>query len=438
MPGRFNRMLTAAAMLANRAGLITIPWRQGGTLPGSRMLTMGAVSTDDAMRGSALSACVRLISGSVAKLPAPVYRMDGDNRKRDRKHPVDVILNRRPNSWQTPFEFRKMMTAHVALHGNAFALKRFEGARLAALIPLVGTMRVEQEAFDEPPTYLFTPPRQAQRRYAAREIFHLRDLTLDGVVGLSRIQQAAQGIVLTTSAETFGTSYFLNGAEPGVVISVPNKLNVEQRDGLLKSWRETHGGPGRAHGPFVMEGGATIDKTTRTNRESQFLELRGFQVEDICRFYGVPPHMVGRTEKNTSWGTGVEQAALGFLKFSLLDWLVMWETAAQRDLLEDDVFVEHVVEGLLRADFQTRMEGYALAIQNGIYSPNEVRRFENKEPRKDGKGDEYWRPSNMTGADKPVTPKMPAAAVLPGDRPEHAWRTEFRSALRVVGNRKSA
>ena len=426
-------MLTAAAMAADRAGLLTIPWRQGGTLPATRMLAGAGVG--DAMKGSALSACVRLISGNVAKLPAPVYKMDGENRKRDRDHAVDVIMNRRPNSWQTPFEFRKMMTAHVALYGNAFALKRFEGAKISELIPLVGTMKVEQESFDEPPTYLFTPPKQMKRQYQASEIFHLRDLTLDGLVGLSRIQQAAQGIMLTTAAETFGTSYFLNGAEPGVVISVPQKLQKEQRQALLASWQETHGGPGRAHGPFVMEGGATIDKTSRTNRESQFLELRGFQVEDICRFYGVPPHMVGRTEKNTSWGTGVAEAALGFLKFSLLDWLVMWETAVARDLITDAAFMEHLVEGLLRADFATRMKGYADGIQNGIINPDEARKKENMPPRADGKGGEYWRPSNMQENAKPVVKPTVGTAVLPGDRPQHAWRTKVRSVLRVVGER---
>jgi len=154
--------------------------------------------------------------------------------------------------------------------------------------------------------------------------------------------------------------------------------------------------------------------------------------------YGVPPHMVGLTEKQTSYGTGVEQQSIGFLQFHLLDWLVMWETAIQRDLLNPGgtEFVEHIVEGLLRADFKTRMEGYQLAIQNGIYSPNEVRKFENNPPRKDGKGDEYWRPSNMVGAD-PEIPKM-GATVLPSDTPEHAWRPKVLSAKRAMNGRNVA
>ncbi|MCH7977225.1 MAG: phage portal protein, partial [Bacteroidetes bacterium] len=163
---------------------------------------------------------------------------------------------------------------------------------------------------------------------------------------------------------------------------------------------------------------------------------RKFQVTGVARWFGVPPHMIGHLKPSTSYGTGIAQQALGFLQFHLLDWLVMWETAVRRDLFDatDKSFMEHTVEGLLRADFKTRMEGYQLAIQNGILNPDEVRRLENKPPRADGKGGEYWRPSNMVGAEQTVTPKMPAA-VLPGDRPEHAWRTKARAAMRIVGSR---
>ena len=275
MANVFKRIYQRAVhRIAERAGVLT--FRQGGLGP-QLPVHAGFSNTEDAMAASAVSACVRLISGNVAKLPAPVFRMNGDQRKRVRNHPVDVILNRRPNSWQTSLEFRKMMTARVALDGNAYALKQHEGANLSALIPLVGTMKVVQEAFDLPPTYIFSPPGGADRTYAASEIFHLRDLTLDGLVGLSRIQQARQGITLAIAGETFATSYFMNGAEPGVGIEVEGNLDEAQRKAMAQSWRETHGGPHRAHAPFVMEGGAKLTKLGASNKESQFLELRSFR-----------------------------------------------------------------------------------------------------------------------------------------------------------------
>lgn len=430
----------AIKRLATQAGVLIAPWfRQGASAPSVLRLHSGLSSADDAMKASAVAACVRLIAGNVAKLPAPVYRTRGERRTRDRAHPVDMIMNKRPNDWQTPFEFRKMMTARVALYGNAYALKRFSGASLVALIPLPGRVKVEQAAFDLAPTYLHTSERGGDTRYSSSEIFHLRDLTLDGLNGISRIDQAKQGITLAIASETFATSYFMNGAEPGVGIEVEGNLDPEQRKALEESWRATHGGPDRAHGPFVMEGGAKLTKLGASNKESQMLELRGFQVEDIARVFGVPPHMIGKTDKQTSYGTGIEMQALGFLQFHLLDWLVMWESAISRDLIEDDAFLEHNVEGLLRADIKTRMESYQLAITNGILNPDEVRMLENRAPRKDGKGKEYWRPSNMVGAveqPKPVAPPIIPAA-MPGEQPKHLWRTKSQAAMRIVSDRQT-
>lgn len=428
-----------ATWAMQKAALLTAPWISSGEAF-RRGLPLGWIDAERAMQVSAVSACVRLISGTVAKLPLPTYvRMGEEDRQRDRGHPLDRLLNVQANPWQTAFEFRRMLTAHVGLRGNGYALKRREGARVVALIPLhPDYVRVEQEAYDEPPTYLFRPPNTGgERRYPASEVVHLRDLTLDGIRGLSRIEQAAQGIQLSLAAETFGTAFFMNGAEPGVGITFEKSLNPKQRQDLVDSWKAAHSGPDKAHAPFVLEGGAKLETLSVSNRDSQYLQLRSFQVEDIARLYGVPPHLIGLTEKQTSWGTGVENMALGFLEFHLLDWLVMWETAAQRDLLAEEPsrFVEHVVEGLLRADFKTRMEGYQLAITNGIYSPNECRRLENRPPREGG--DEYWRPSNMTGADEPE-PVETETGVLPGNRPLHAWRVKARAVARALGNRSAA
>jgi len=437
----------AAAFSALRAGWMT-PFTHSTDPdePSQRqfLLGYGFDSAETAMQVSALSACVRLISGSTAKLPFPAYRRVGEEgRKRDRDHPVDRLLNHRPNRWQTAFEFRRMLTAHVALHGNGVALKKRVGAEITDLVPWnPSQVTMRQEETGQPPTYELRDKNGKGRVYPASDILHLRDLTLDGVIGLSRIEQARQGIALSMAAEQFGTSYFANGAEIGLAITA-DKFTPAQIKELGESIDQRHGGPRKAHKPLIVGGtGTKIQQLASSNKDSQMLELRSFQVEDIARLYGVPAHLIGLTEKQTSYGTGVEHMALGFLQFSLLDWLVMWETAVARDLLVEtvdrNIFVEHMVDGLLRADFQTRMNGYAQAITNGVLNPNEARKKENLPPYEGG--DEFWRPSNMSKATDPtVTPaEERGPRTLPSARPEHVWRSGFKKALRIVGEREVA
>jgi HK97 family phage portal protein len=395
---------------------------------------------DGAMQVTALAACVRLVSGSTAKLPFPVYRRIGEEgRERDREHPVDGLLNRRPNRWQTAFEFRRMLTAHAAMHGNGIALKRREGARVVELIPWhPSQVSVYQESEGAPPVYELQRKGGGRTRHPAADIFHLRDLTLDGLRGLSRVEQAQQGLSLTMAAESFGLSYFANGAEVSLAITADG-LTEQQAKAVEKAVEDRHQGARRAHKPMVLAArGAQIKSLAASNKDSQMLELRSFQVEDIARLYGVPPHMIGLTEKQTSYGTGVEHMAQGFLQFSLLDWLVMWETAAARDLFDDvadtGYFAEHNVDGLLRADFKTRMDGYRTGIECGVLLRNEARRLENRPPYEGG--DRPLYPANMAVEGAPV-----AAADLEEQArraAEFKWRLAFRRADRALREREAA
>lgn len=413
----------------------------GGPLP--TLLGLTSVNgVGAAMQVSALSACVRLISGNVAKLPFHVFKLDGEDRVRDRSHPVEELMNRAPNRWQTAHEFRRQMTAQVCLYGNAVALKRYQGSKVVELIPWnMDRVTIKREDDFSEPVYELRDAAGNTRSYPASEVLHLRDLTLDGTVGLSRIQQARQGLTLSMAAETYATSYLMNGAEAGVTIETDKQLTEAQRKALVESWIQSHQGPTRAHSPAVLEGGLKVKSTGSTNKDSQLLELRAFQVEDICRMFGVPPFLIGQTEKTTSWGTGVEQTMIGFLQFNLLDWVVMWNTAIKRDLLnsatDQNTYGEHILESLLQADIKTRMDAYAIAITNGILSRNEVRQKENL-PAYDG-GEEYLYPANMTVNGEETEPAAPADTPtdFPADRPEVAWRKSLRTALRAVGSRES-
>lgn len=396
-------------------------------------------SPEAAMQVAALSACVRLISGNVAKLPFQAFTIRGEDRQRARGNGFETLM-KRPNAWQTGFEFRRTLTAHVALYGNGYAIKKMSGARVEELIPWhPSNVKVIQDDPFAGPRYEFRSGGDVLRRSGA-EVLHLRDLSLDGVVGLSRIEQAQQGISLSLAAETYATAYFLNGAEAGVALETDQRLTAEQRIALVESWKAAHQGPARAHSPTVLESGLKLKSASASNKDSQFLELRSFQVEDIARLYGVPPHLIGLTEKQTSWGTGVEQMSIGFLEFNLLDWLVMWETATKRDLLSEDpdeaVFGEHLVEGLLRADIKTRMEAYATAITNGIMNRNEVRRKENMAPYQGG--DEFMTPMNMNRGPTPQVTPGPRAIAFPSDGRGHEWRKRVRVAQRAVLAREKA
>ena len=379
-------------------------WYHGG----SAHATVAGVpiSADNAMQISTLGACVRLISGTVAKLPLPIYRrLSGGGRERATGHPTYDLLNSRPNAWQTAFEFRRLMTAHVCLRGNAYA-EIVPGARGFAdqLVPWhPDCVQVEQQN-DGRLLYHVTRPRTGRDTYDQDRVLHLRDLSQDGVLGMSRVQQARQGLGLTLAAEVYAAAYFGSGAEPAIALMTEGKLDKDQRERVIQSWKAHRGGPIRGHNPFVGEGGLKIEKLQMTNRESQMLELRGFQVGDISRVYQVPNVLVGDITKNTTWGTGLEQIVLGWLSFGLMDWLVMWESSIQRDLIlaPQTFYAEHLVEGLLRVDFKTRMEGYAQGIDHGIYSPDEVREKENMNARPDGMGGVYLRPANMVPAGTPA------------------------------------
>lgn len=371
------------------------------------------VTPDSSMQVSAVGACIRLISGTVAKLPLHEYeRDDGDGRSRVRNGPIESLF-RNPNEYQSWFEFRRTMTANLALRGNAYAqIVPGPGGFASQLIPLQNSqVRPYGNATGGVAYSVLT--RDGWQQWDRSRIFHLRDLSLDGITGLSRIQQHAQGIGLAAAAELYTSAVFGNNADFGTIIIAKDGLDNDQFKRLRAALRGKTGAA-KAGKHLILNGNVEIEKSRFTNVEAQTFELRSFQVSDIARIFGVPEHLIGQQEKQTSWGTGVEQQNIGFLTFSLMDWLVLWEAAIERDLIVDPEtrFAEHKVDGLLRGDFRTRMEGYQIAIQNGLMSPDEARARENMNPRPDGLGGRFWRPANIqVDEEQPATPVPAPAAV---------------------------
>ena len=354
------------------------------------------VTADTAMRVAAVYACVRLLSTSQAMLPLQLMRKDGDTHTVATDHPAADVL-RRPNRWQTAFEFEAMLSAHKHLKGNAYALISRSGRDVREIIPLhPDYMTIEQSPASLDITYVYKVPGKAERRFAQREIHHRRGLTTDGLHGMSPMSAARKAIGLALQTENHGSRLFSNAAKPAGVLKSPKPLSNEAAARLRESFDNVYAGEENSHRTMVLEDGLEWSQVSMTAEDSQFIESRKFQRNEIAMFYGVPPHMIGDIDRGTSWGSGIEQQSLGFLVHTLYPHLVNDEQALARDLLEPKdqslYCVTHDTSILTRAQFQTRQQGLEIQLRNGVISPNEWRKIEGLNPRTDGEGDDYVTP----------------------------------------------
>ena len=370
--------------------------RQGNTASGA------VVTEESAMRVAAAWRCVNIIAGAIATLPIDIIRRESETvRKPAVGHPLRRILTVQPNTWQTPSEFRRMMQSHLLLRGNAYARKVFIGNQLVGLIPLP-TDRVTAEQLDSTAMqYKVMRKDGSSIIFPQREIFHLRGMSLDGVTGMSVLSNMRESLGLALQTEQAGARLFSNGILAGGVIKHPGKLSDNASRHLRESMEQRNQGSQNAGKWIVAEEGMTVESISLTAEDAQWLGTRDFQRYDIAMFYGVPPHMLGATEKTTSWGSGIEAQGIGFVTYTLTDWIKTWEESVKRDLLEEreweTVDARFNVNALMRGDFKTRWEGYVKGLQNCVYSPDDVRAMEDMNPRPDGGGGFYFEPPNTAG-----------------------------------------
>lgn len=368
---------------------------RAGAVSGSGM----AVTPDSAMRVAAVYACVRIISGAVATLPLHIKRrVDARTREDASDAPIWQLLRRRPNRWQTPSQFRRMLQAHLLLRGNAYAMIVRSRGTVQALIPLhPDRVEVVQDK-DLALSFLYTRPDGRRLRLAQDEVLHLVGLTLDGVRGVSPIAYARETIGLALAMEDHGATTFRNGARVSGVLRHPQKLGPEAVANLKAGLEAFRAGGDQEGKHLILEEGMDYARIAMTAEDAQWIESRKFSRTDIAMFFGVPPHMIGDTEKSTSWGTGIEQQSIGFVAYTLEDHLTMWEEAIDRDLIgaDDLLYARFNRAALVKGDIRARWEAYVKGLQWGVWSPNEIRALEDQNPR-DG-GDIYYPPPNMTAA----------------------------------------
>lgn len=354
------------------------------------------VNERTAMQTTAVYACVRILAEAVASLPLHVYEYQDDGGKKlVHDHPLYYLLHDEPNPEMTSFVFRETLMSHLLIWGNAYAQIIRDGAgRVLGLYPLLpDKMEVQRDDkgniyyvysrnSDENPTF----KEYGNIKLKAEDVLHIPGLGFDGLIGYSPIAMAKNAVGMTLACEEYGASFFANGANPGGVLEHPGVLKDPSK--VRESWNSVYRGVSNAHKIAVLEEGMKYQQIGIPPEEAQFLETRKFQINEIARLYRIPPHMVGDLDKSSF--SNIEQQSLEFVKYTLDPWVIRWEQSLQKSLLlpgeKGKYFIKLNVDGLLRGDYQSRMNGYAVGRQNGWFSANDIREMENMNPIPDEEG----------------------------------------------------
>jgi len=372
----------------------------GGTTSGKN------VTERSAMQMTAVYSCVRILSEAIAGLPIHLYRY-GENGSKEKAvdHPLYFLLHDEPNPEMTSFVFRETLMTHLLLWGNAYAqIIRNGKGEVVALYPLMpNRMTVDRDSDG----YLYYEYQTSQDeahtmngsrvRLSPLDVLHVPGLGFDGLVGYSPIAMAKNAIGMAMACEEYGAKFFSNGATPGGILEHPGVVKDPER--VRESWNSAFGGSANSNKVAVLEEGMKYTPISISPNEAQFLETRKFQINEIARIFRIPPHMIGDLEKSSF--SNIEQQSLEFVKYTLDPWVCRWEQSMQRALLNPDekkqYFFKFNVDGLLRGDYQSRMNGYAVGRQNGWMSANDIRELENLDriPEEEG-GDLYLINGNMT------------------------------------------
>ena len=370
---------------------------------GSYETASGAVvNASTAMRVAAVYACVRLISGAVKNMPLAIKRRISAQVREDADdHVVYRLLNTRPNAWMTPSVFKQLMTTWALLRGNGCAQIVRSLGKPVALLPLHPDRLQIKQLDDLTVVYIYQRRQGGSITLPASDVFHFMPFTLDGVVGVTPITYARETIGLSITTERHGASTFRNGTHIGGVLRAKKALTQPQIDKLRASLEE-YRGAAAAGKNLILEEDMAFEKLGMTAEDAQYIETRKLSRSDIAMFFGVPPHMIGDTDSNTSWGTGIEAMSTGFVTYTLEDYLTAFEEAVNSRLIaandnEPLVYARFNRAALVRGDLKTRTAAYASALQWGWMCPDEVRANEDMNPRPDGKGGIFYDPPNTSG-----------------------------------------
>lgn len=394
-------------------------------LSGPPTATGQRVSPEGALRLAAVYACVRVISEDVAKLPLFVYRRLLRGKSRAPEHPLYSLLHDSPNPYMTAMQFRETLMGHLLLRGNAYAsIDRNRNGAVQALWPLRPD-RMEASVVSAAGTlvYKYYLPNGEPRLLPQNEVFHLRGLSSDGLVGYSPITLHRETVGLALASEEYAARFFGNNASPGGVLQAKTRLNKEAAERLARSWSEAHQGLTQAHRVAVLEEGVEWKQVSTSPEDAQYLEHRKYGRSEIASIFRVPPHKIGDLERATF--SNIEEQAIEYVSDTLQAWLVRIEQQINMDLLlpgeRQLYFAEHLMDALLRGKALERAQALQLQRQNGIINADDWNEIENRNPLPDGLGEDYWMPSNFQIVGEP--PPEPAVAPI---TPSRSVRTIVR------------
>ncbi|HEY0062985.1 MAG TPA: phage portal protein [Telluria sp.] len=389
---RPSREPSGAIAQNQSAGNLTI--QELANLVGGDSMSAGpAVNESTAMRVSAVYACVALISGAISTLPMPVYARTTTGRDMV-DHPYYWLLNESPNDDISAAVFWEYLVSSRLFYGDAFAeilRPSFRSSGVSGFIPhhpdCVQPFRDQAGNL----FYRVTPLTGAQYIVHPADMIHVPSLGFDGLRSPSPITYAARQAVGTSlSADEYNSRFFTNGARPDFALKAPGSLSPDQAQMIRSTWASKHAGVVNSHMPAVLTGGMEIQQLSLSAADSQILATSMFQVEQIARVLGVPPHMIGHTDKSTSWGAGVENMGRGFVKFTLKRDLVKFEQEFNRKLWpsRERLFVRFDLTDIERGDLKSENEAFRIALgragEPGWLTQNEVRKAKNLAPKENG------------------------------------------------------
>jgi HK97 family phage portal protein len=354
------------------------------------------VNERSSMQTTAVFACVRIIAETVASLPLHTYRYKDDGKEKMYTHPLYRLLHDEPNPEMTSFTLRETLMTHILLWGNAYCqIIRNGKGQVVSLYPLLpDKMTVDR---DGKGNLYYAYRKEGVTHYLGPEdVLHVPGLGFDGVMGYSPVALAKNAIGLNIAAEEYGGRFFANNAMPSGILSTAGTLKDPTK--VRDAWQSAYGGSSNSNKVAVLEDGLQYQAISMPNSDAQFLETRKFQIEEICRIFQVPPHMVADLSKSSF--SNIENQSISFVVHTIRPWLVRLEQAMNKKLfLESEkgkCFVSFNASALMRGDYKSRMDGYAIGIQNGFFSVNDVRKMENMDliSEEDG-GDLYLTNGNM-------------------------------------------
>lgn len=364
---------------------------------GSRSSSGAYVNESSAMQVATVAACVRLKSNIISTLPVDlIERVDERTRRPASNHPARRLLTR-PNSWQTWSDWLGQQSSHIELRGNGYSLIVRSGRNAAELIPMhPDQVVVEQKPYpDLSVSYIWTSKNGQRLELDGRNVLHLLGMSTDGLMGRSVIEDARDSIGVAIATQEHAGKLWRRSGVPMAVLTHPKTLGDIAAKGIEDRFIATYGGGADQRLVAVLEEGMEMKPLSLSETDSQFLETRGFQRSEICGLFGVPPHLIGDTEKSTSWGTGIEQQQIGFVSLFILPLLVKIEQRMHLSLLNaDEKFAfKFYTQGLMRADVSARGMWYRTMREIGAYSANDIRRLEDEPPIENG--DTYLQPLNL-------------------------------------------